>query len=90
MTTNLITNFVSSFSTNTLVAIVQSVDKSGHDFRVAAAVVVVTQSIDRFRTVLGVAGSLRCVDQLSNFAGICTAAIVATAGTFSNTFRSTL
>ena len=56
--TNLVADFISSFATNPLVAIVQSVDKSSHDFRIAVAVELVTQFVNRFRTVLGVAGSL--------------------------------
>jgi len=89
ITTNLVADFVCSFSTNPLVAIVQSVDKSGHDFWIAVAIEIVTQSINRFRTMFGVAGSLRRVDQLSDFAGVCTATIVAAASTLGTAGRST-
>ena len=65
--------------TNSLIAIVQSVDEGSHDFRVAAAVVTIAKTIDRFRTMLRVAGSLRLVDQLSNFTSIVVAAVIATA-----------
>lgn len=79
--TNLIANLISRFTTDPLIAIVQSVDEGSHDLWVAAAVVVVTQCIDGFRTVLSIAGSLRLVDQFSNFAGvIAAAAAIATAG----------
>ena len=55
---NLVADFVSSFVTNPLIAIVQSVGEGGHDLGVAAAVVTIAKTIDRFRTIFGVAGSL--------------------------------
>jgi hypothetical protein len=36
--TNLVTNFVSSFPANSFVRVIQTVDESVHDFRMAAAV----------------------------------------------------
>jgi anti-anti-sigma regulatory factor len=56
--TNLVTDFIGSFATNSLVAVVQSVDQSSHDFRIAAAVVSVAQAIDRFSSVLSIASRL--------------------------------
>jgi hypothetical protein len=94
VTTDLVTDFISGFVTNSLIAIVQSVDEGTHDFGIADTVVTIAQTIDRLRTVLGVASSLRFVDQLSDFAGLIRAAtIVATAGfraTLWSTFRSAL
>jgi hypothetical protein len=56
--TNLVANFISSFTADSLVAIVQSVDQSSHDFRIASAIVSVAKTIDSFCSLLGVASSL--------------------------------
>ena len=58
MLAKLVADFISSFSTNAFVSVVQSVDESTHDLRIAFAVELVTQFVDRFATVFSVAGSL--------------------------------
>jgi hypothetical protein len=63
MLANLVADFVGGFFTDTFVGVVQSVDHGTHDFRVATAVVVVAQLIDRIFTIFGVTGGLRLVDQ---------------------------
>ena len=55
---NLIADFISRFVTNSLIAIVQSVDECTHDLWIAAAVVTITQTIDCSGTVLCVARRL--------------------------------
>ena len=72
---NLIANFIGRFTTDAFVSIVQGVDKGGHDFRVADAVIPVAKLADRSTTLTSVASGLRGVDQLSDLAGVGIAAL---------------
>jgi len=70
---NLIADFIGGFTTDAFVGIVQGVDKRGHDFRVADAIITIAQLADGGTTLTGIAGRLRFVDQLGDLAGIRTA-----------------
>lgn len=70
---NCVTDFVSSFPSNSFVGVIQTVDECVHNFRMAAAVVV-TQFIQCIPTVLCIAIRHGSVDQLGNFACIFIAA----------------
>ena len=61
---------------NSFVAVVQAVDKRTHDFRVAAAVVALSETVQGIATILGIAGGLRAVDHVRDIAGIADAAAV--------------
>lgn len=65
MALELVTDLASRFSTDAFVTVIQSVDESAHDFRVAAAVTL-AEAANRRSTILGVASSLRSIDPLSN------------------------
>jgi hypothetical protein len=67
---NLVTNLISSFVTNAFVAIIQSVGKRTHNLGIANAAVLVAELINRTSTIFRIASCLRCIDQLSNLAGI--------------------
>ena len=66
----LTSDLIGSFSTNTLVSIVETVHEGGHDLRIAGTVVVVTELLQGLAAILGVASGLRQVDQFCDFAGI--------------------
>jgi hypothetical protein len=48
---NLVTDFVCSFPANSFVTVIQTVDESVHDFRVAAAVVVPAKFVESTTTI---------------------------------------
>lgn len=54
--TNLVTNFISSFRTNSFIRVIQSIDESVHNFRVAAAVVAISELVNRCTTLFRIAG----------------------------------
>jgi hypothetical protein len=57
-----------------LVSIVQAVDERAHNLRIADAVVL-AQLLEGTATALRIATSLRFINPVSNFAGICIAAL---------------
>ena len=60
---------------NALIAVVQTIYKGAHDFGIADAIELPTQLTQGFRTALGIASRLRNIDEVSNFAGVCIAAL---------------
>ncbi len=54
--TKLITNFVSRLPANLLIRIIQPANEGFHDFRMTAAVIVVTEIVQRAATIFGIAG----------------------------------
>jgi len=87
---NLITDFVGGFPSDVVIAVIQSVDESRHDFRVADAIIAIAQLADGSTALTSVAGGLRFVDQLGDFAGVGVAAAGAgAAGRWCGTCRST-
>src|SRR5580692_1965919 len=64
-----VTNRFSRLTTNVLVGVIQTVDHRAQDFRIALAVIR-AQLVDGVSALLAVAGRLRLVDQVSNFAGV--------------------
>jgi hypothetical protein len=55
---NLIANFISRFTTNSFISIVQTVDKGRHDLWIADAVISVAELADRSTSLTGIAGRL--------------------------------
>ena len=71
----LVADFISGFFADVFVGIVEGVDHGDHDLRIANAIVVVTQFVDRRIPISSIAGCLRFVDQLCNHAWIGIAAL---------------
>lgn len=55
---SLIADFISGLLTDTVVSVIKSVDEGSHDLRVTLAVEFITDFVDGFGTVLGIAGCL--------------------------------
>ena len=72
--TNLIANFVGGGTTNSFIGIVQTIDKRCHDFRIADAVISVTELTQRGTSLTSIASRLRNVDELGDIARIRVAA----------------
>lgn len=85
---NLLRDFGSGGTSDTLIGIVQSVHESRHNFRIADAIAF-AEFLDRFAAIFRIAAGLRCIDQLGDFARISIAAGLVTALSRSSAVGST-
>src|SRR6056297_3663031 len=66
----LVSNFIGRFRTHTFVAVIQCVDEGVHDFRVAYAIVAISQTMNRIAPFRGITGCHAFVDQTGDFTAL--------------------
>ena len=70
VSTNLITNLISSGATNSFIGIVQTIDEGRHDFWIADAVISIAKLTQSSSSLTSIASGLRGIDQLRDVARI--------------------